>query len=497
MSYKEKILHPFLIAIFPIIFLYAETINEVPPQQMVLPVILMLIFSTVLVTITKFIFKDWKKSALIVSIILVLFILYSPVFVYLSGTFIGDFEIGRHRYLLILFAIPFLTLSYLIYKTKMQLGNATLILNTVAISLILISSVNIGIYTFEKSFYENDKNIEILENNNLKPDIYFILLDAYSGEKVLQKYYNFNNEDFINGLREKGFFVHDESYSNYANTIPSLGSTFNMEYLDNDTERKRVYSMFPESTAVKILDSNGYKIIDFQKHSIAFDIPVVDSTLCKKDSNRYTDTRLMDQLLKYTPLSVLTTIIPPEQDMDTQLCLFAELPNTQDMFDEPTFVFAHSLVTHSPYYYGPDGQEVHPPSLNDEHYVYSIKFANKNMIKIIGELLDVEDKPIIVILSDHGTIIRNNDITYEEGIITSHQNLNAIYLPDQNYKFIEKTSTSVNIFRIIFNQFFNMNYQLLEDKTFSSRSGEWYNLEETTDITINREMNLKISLDEG
>ena len=261
MSYKEKILHPFLIAIFPIIYLYSETINEVPPQQMVLPIILMLIFSTVFVIILRFIFKDWKKSALVVSLFLVLFILYSPVFAYLSGAFIGDFEVGRHRYLVILFAIPFFTLTYLIYKTKIQVGNVTLILNAVAISLILISSVNIGIYTFEKSFYENDKNIEIVENKTLTPDIYFILLDAYAGEKVLKKYYNFDNSNFINSLRDRGFFVHNESYSNYANTIPSLGSTFNMEYFDVDDKYQRIYSMLPQSTTVKLLDLNGYKMI--------------------------------------------------------------------------------------------------------------------------------------------------------------------------------------------------------------------------------------------
>jgi hypothetical protein len=489
MSYKEKILHPFLIAIFPIIYLYSETINEVPPQQMVLPIILMLIFSTVFVIIVRFIFKDWKKSALVVSLSLVLFILYSPVFAYLSGAFIGDFEIGRHRYLVIIFVIPFFTLAYLIYKTKIQLGNVTLILNAVAISLILISSVNIGIYTFEKSFYENDKNIEIVENKTLTPDIYFILLDAYAGEKVLKKYYNFDNSNFINSLRDRGFFVHNESYSNYANTIPSLGSTFNMEYFDVDDKYQRIYSMLPQSTTVKLLDLNGYKIIDFQKHSIAFDIPVVDSTLCKNENNRYTDTRLLDQLLKYTPLSTIIPIVPPEQDMETQLCLFAELPNTKNMFDEPTFVFAHSLVTHSPYYYGPNGEEVNPPSMDYEHYVYSIEFANKNMVKIIDELLDVENHPIIIVLGDHGTVFLNDDITYEEKIITSHQNLYAIYFPDQNYELVEKTSTAINIFRIIFNQFFNADYDLLEDKTFSSNTGEWYNLDDTTHITINNKMN--------
>ena len=83
----------------------------------------------------------------------------------------------------------------------------------------------------------------------------------------------------------------------------------------------------------------------------------------------------------------------------------------------------------------------------------------------------------------------NDDITYEEKIITRHQNLYAIYFPDQNYELVEKTSTPINIFRIIFNQFFNADYDLLEDKTLSSNTGEWYNLDDTTHITINNKMN--------
>ena len=484
MSYKEKILHPFLIAIFPIIFLYAETINEVPPQQMMLPIIIMLLITTLSVIIGKFIFKDWKKSALIVSIGLILFILYSPIFAHLSGTSIVDFDIGRHRFLIIPFLTSIVIFTYLIFKTKNKLNKITIIVNTVAISMVLISLVNIGIYNFENNFSANNDELQIVSNESLKPDIYFILLDAYSGEKVLEQYYDFNNHDFINSLRERAFFVHDESYSNYANTIPSLGSTFNMQYLGDDFERRDVYAMFPKSTAVNIIDTSGYKIIDFQKHSIAFDIPVVDSTLCKKESNRYTDTRLMDQLVKYTPLSTLITIVPPEQDMDTQLCLFAELQNTQDMFDEPTFVFAHSLVTHSPYFYGPNGEAV-TPIIDNEHYLYSIKFANKEMIQIIDKLLNVEDPPIIILASDHGTALLDDRFTDQEKIIMTHQNLYAIYFPDGNYELVEKSITPVNIFRIIFNQFFNMDYELLEDRTFSSSSGEWYNLDETTDITIN------------
>lgn len=487
MPLKEKILHPFLIAIFPIIYLYSQTINEVPPQQMVLPLILMLVITTVLVFTVKFIFKDWKKSALIVSLILILFILYSPVFAHFNGPASDDPGIGRHRYLVPIFTIPLIIISYLILRTKIKLNNITIILNTVAISLIIISTVNIGDYILQPKNDDNANNIEMTSDKNSKPDIYFILLDAYSGEKVLKKYYNFDNHDFINSLREKGFFVPDESYSNYHNTIPSLGATFNMMYLDNNFERKDIFAMFPESSVVKILKSNGYKIIDFQKHSVTFDIPAVDRTLCKKESNRYTDTRLMDQLIKYTPLSALIVIVPPEQDMDSQLCLFAELSNTQDMFDEPTFVFAHSLVTHSPYFYGPNGEAI-TPIIDNEHYLYAVKFANNKMIQIVDKLLNTKNPPIIIISGDHGTPLLDDKFTDQEKTIMYHQNLYAIYLPGGDYSLVEKTRTPVNTFRIIFDQFFNMNYELLEDKTFSSPTGEWYILNETTDITIKHGM---------
>jgi len=483
--YKTRIFHPFLLGIFPIIYLYSDTIQEVPPQQMVLPVILMLTVIIALVIAIKFVFKDWKKSALIVSLILTLFILYTPVFAYLSGASIGDVEIGRHRFLIIPFFILLITISYVIFKTKRKLDNTTIILNTIAVSLIMISIINIATYNLEQNFYENNKDIEILLDKTSKPDIYFILIDAYSGNKVLEKYYDFDNQNFVNDLRGKGFFVHNESYSNYGATIPSLGSTFNMEYIDVDFERDRIYEMFPKSKVIKILKSNGYKMIDFQKHDVAFDIPAVDLTLCKKESNRYTDTRLMDELIKYTPLNVLTVVVPTMQDVDSQLCLFAELPNTKNIFKEPTFVFAHSFSVHVPYFYDSNG-EVRSPSFDPIHYVDAIKFTNKKINKIVDELLDAKDPPIIIIIGDHGSPISDDNRTDEEKAIQTNQNLYAIYLPGEDYSLVEKTVTAVNMFRIIFNQFFNMNYELLEDRTFTNLHGD--DLEETTNMTIKPRM---------
>lgn len=48
------------------------------------------------------------------------------------------------------------------------------------------------------------------------PDIYFISLEAYGRADVLAKVYDWENEPFLDGLRQCGFYVADESYTNYA-----------------------------------------------------------------------------------------------------------------------------------------------------------------------------------------------------------------------------------------------------------------------------------------
>ena len=67
------------------------------------------------------------------------------------------------------------------------------------------------------------------------PDIYYIILDAYGREDVLMEMFNYDNTSFLRFLESKGFYVAECSQSNYAQTMLSLTSSLNFDYLDSLT----------------------------------------------------------------------------------------------------------------------------------------------------------------------------------------------------------------------------------------------------------------------
>src|SRR5512147_1694421 len=51
------------------------------------------------------------------------------------------------------------------------------------------------------------------------PDIYYLILDAHGRADVLQSMYGVDSSSFINFLKQSGFYVADQSHSNYIQTI--------------------------------------------------------------------------------------------------------------------------------------------------------------------------------------------------------------------------------------------------------------------------------------
>jgi hypothetical protein len=63
-----------------------------------------------------------------------------------------------------------------------------------------------------------DKNLDCSN----RPDIYYIVLDAYGRQDVLADLYNLDNRPFLDYLEGKGFYVASESHSNYMQTVFSI-----------------------------------------------------------------------------------------------------------------------------------------------------------------------------------------------------------------------------------------------------------------------------------
>src|SRR5690349_19953164 len=69
------------------------------------------------------------------------------------------------------------------------------------------------------------------------PDVLFLILDKYTGSRTLAEHYGYDNGDFAQWLRSRGFVVPMAPRANYLHTFLALDAMLNLEYLDSTAAR--------------------------------------------------------------------------------------------------------------------------------------------------------------------------------------------------------------------------------------------------------------------
>ena len=118
---KTRVLHPILFAIFPIVFLFSINLHTLVLEDILIPLSLVVAATILLWIFLRGVFKSIEKSGLLVSVYLALFFTYGHIFFFINGFEVGDFEIGRHRFLLIIYVALIIIASYYFTKTKRKL----------------------------------------------------------------------------------------------------------------------------------------------------------------------------------------------------------------------------------------------------------------------------------------------------------------------------------------------------------------------------------------
>jgi hypothetical protein len=93
-------LHPFLFAVYPILALLAFNISEVDFSSGFRPAAIALILVGSLAIIFRMVHKDWRRAALSLTILLILFYSYGHVYILLKGINLNGFYLFRHRALI-------------------------------------------------------------------------------------------------------------------------------------------------------------------------------------------------------------------------------------------------------------------------------------------------------------------------------------------------------------------------------------------------------------
>lgn len=503
---KMFIIHTFLLGLFPILFLYSYNIAELPFTEILLPSAIVLVFTAVAFTLLWLILKrDGKKSGIITSCFLILFFSYGRVYDVIQGAGIGTFTIGRHRYLMILWAVLFILALYFTIRTRKDLRNFTNILNIIGVVLVLFSLFRIGIYKINTSRVEKDtaesKQEEVyeLDDQTVYPDIYYIILDGYASSNTLEEVYGYDNSEFDDYLAEKGFFVADKSTSNYPMSFLSMSSSLNMEYINylgdelglECDDRNIPHQMIEDNRVMRLLKLMGYQYIHFS------------SGWGPTNYNKYADLNIAISRSRWNDFQTLliqTTIADAFikkffQDVGRNR-VFNTFSGLADIhkIEGKKFIFSHIVCPHPPYLFNREGGAVPEAEFNmdewgpaqKEYYLNQLIYVNTEVKRLVNEILSgSETPPVIILQADHGprnTFIEGRyptDDMFREGM----RILNALYIPcEGSSDLLYESMTPVNTFRVIFNSCFGMDYELLDDMSYNSFEVEPYRFKDVTDI---------------
>ena len=134
----------------------------------------------------------------------------------------------------------------------------------------------------------------------------------------------------------------------------------------------------------------------------------------------------------------------------------------------PKFVYIHLMMPHFPYYFDSVGNSRPLDSLVKAHpsdkagYTGYLQYCNKRLLQLVDDLKAASSEPpFIMLLGDHGFRHLNKNVERRYHFM----NLNAVYLPDKNYRKFYDSMSNVNLLRVVFNTQFHQDFPLLKDST--------------------------------
>ncbi|KAA3646314.1 MAG: hypothetical protein DWQ07_08835 [Chloroflexi bacterium] len=524
--------HVVLFIIYPIIALYVNNINEITLLETLRSYLVSIVIASILFGVLYLFLRDYIRSALLTTWLMILFFSYGHVLTYIKQWEMGELILGRHRFLLPIWLSLFVIGAFWIARTKRHSERLNQFFNGTGSLLLLFSIYSIAIFYWGDSNSQNGiqlpssaspESVSYEECTVSTPDIYYIILDGYGRNDILRDLYDFDNSKLTSFLLDKGFYIAENSYSNYSQTLLSLSSSLNMSYINYLTDelgrqslnRDALGELVTDSQVLAFLKDYDYQFVTFETGAKATEIRRSDYYLSPESDEDWGQVNERQLLVnKFEGILIDSTLLILFLDHDFLIpdfvkeaifgsdnlreivssseyqkhrerieYTFTRLPDFASR-DGKFFFFAHVIAPHPPFVFDASGAPLEPVApfsfrdgtLSQEQerdyirgYRDQLEYINTLLIDTIESILaQSTEAPIIIVQGDHGpgsqlkwTSIEDTNLLERMGI------LNAIHLPG-GPDILYPDISPVNTFRSVFNCYFDTDFELLTEKHYIS-----------------------------
>jgi len=507
--------HPIFFAILPPISLLAHNISQIRPEAGLRPMLFCLSVGGAALGTVLLLVRNLRRAALISSVFLVLFFSFGHVyFGLLHGSTLSLFSrfglVGRLQGLMTVWAGLLVLAILVVLRRNLPLGVATRLFNGMGAVALCFPLWAIAVHEFR---LREPWPMPTLPQGAVPlaldqmPDIYYIILDGYARQDVMQAVYGYDNRQFLDFLAENGFQVVDDARANYTQTFLSLASSLNADYLDPLIDQVGVEgkARIPLSYLIHVsrvrefLEAQGYRTVAFEgepRHGPAE--ALARSLLPGQPGSTYLERLLYES----SALVLIPEISRHLLDIDGLgvarlhreriLYLLRTLP---DVAAEPgpKFVVAHILAPHPPFIFQADGSPrelAGPFSFDDgdsyragaeeyiEGYRDQAEFITREAQRMLsGVLANASRESVIIVQADHGPGAHYAwDAPASPGADERLAILNAVRFPEQANSPVYPGETPVNTFRMVLNAYFGTALPLRPDRSYVSTWGRPYHM---------------------
>ena len=327
-------------------------------------------------------------------------------------------------------------------------------------------------------------------------NVYYFTLDAYARADSLRDFLGFDNADFLDLLKSKGFFVSERSYANYKGTLLSTSTALQMDFVVlEDT----AYYWDMRKVFEDIFNGKGLVFKRFKGRGY-FVAKLNWTNDCSKgayiDYCHGNDKQQMRVNLRLTELEINLLRMTPVHDLLTkQFRRFfhrhlgvKDLRHVTEMVryvdgSDPKFFYGHVLSPHPPYRFTADcgpSDEINTEFKDDawapeakQLYLDAIQCANKMAKELINLVVQKDPEAIVLLNSDHGPAFTVNwTLPYEDWPESSIRErfgiLNAMRLPPECKDLYYDSISPVNFFELVFACIEQREPNFLKDRIYIS-----------------------------
>lgn len=497
--WRERLLnyYPLLFALYPVLALYNANIYRLRPDELVVPLAVAIAGAAFLTLLFTVLYRSPYKGAAAATLCTLLIFSYEYARLFIAGTF---HVILRHQHMLALFAALLAGGLLILAVTRRELRKLAVALSVTGLCLVAMAAGGIVIYTLQQP-----PTISAPPAAGIRaplppptdaglPDIYYVILDRYAGEMALRGISDFPNDEFYQTLAQRGFARAPRASANYPKTYLSVASSLNLDYLDNlrtapeheSTDRQPAFARIQDHTLQRYLRNHGYRYIH-----IGSRWPQTAANI-HADVNMHPD---LPDLLSFGWKLYTSTLLNPLGERYFDLSEdgiarrrirynFAALGDVAAQ-PGPKFIFAHILLPHPPYVFGPNGE---PRSRREMHgqdpqtsYLNHVRCANLFVIDAVDRILARSARPPLIILqADEGSFSHPefggddqkdgagiNWLTLSDTALVSHLSiLTAVRFPEGGAAGLYDTITPVNTLRLAVNRACGAKFPMLPDYNY-------------------------------